>query len=140
MSDSLWFSRIFTLQSFSWFCFIYSFWLFLRFTYKKIITRVRNVFITIEFWNFSKFPFQFFIFNIYYFKITSNSFIYSLVEQFLVTHFHKNNYRGKGVYFWGKNLPNFSDLYTPYLGWRKVYYTSNILNLDSLQATVFDIL
>ena len=41
--------------------------------------------------------FQFPIFKFIDFKITTNSFIYSLVEQFLETHFHKNNYRGKGI-------------------------------------------
>ena len=55
------------------------------------------------------------------FKITTNSFIYSLVEQSLETHFHKNNYRGKG-YIFGKKLPNFSDLYTPYLGCGDILY------------------
>ena len=42
MSNSPWFSRIFTLQSSSWFCFNYSFWLFLRCIWKKITTRVRD--------------------------------------------------------------------------------------------------
>ena len=46
--------------------------------------------------------------------MTTNSFIYSLVEQSLETHFHKNNYRGKG-YTFRKNLPKFLGLYTPYL-------------------------
>ena len=118
MSNSLWFSRIFTLQSFSWFCFNYFFWLFLRCIWKKITTRVRNFFNNHWIWKFSKFHFFSFPFlKFIYFKITTNSSIYSLVEQFLETLLHKNNYKGKGVYFW-KNLPNFSDLYTPYLGWR----------------------
>ena len=68
------------------------------------------------------FNFQFPILKFIDFKITTNSFIYSLVEQSLETHFHKNNYRGKG-YTFGKNLPNFSDLYTPNLGCGD--YTSN---------------
>ena len=45
------------------------------------------------------------------FKITTNSFIYSLVEQFLEAHFHKNNYKGKGVYF----LKNFSHNFRIYI-------------------------
>ena len=55
------------------------------------------------------------------FKIITNSFIYSLVEQSLETHFHKNNYRGKG-YTFGKSLPNFSDLYTLLTGVRGILY------------------
>ena len=106
------------MQSSSWFCFIYSFWLFLRCTWIKITTRVIRSFITIGFWNFSKFPFSFFlflfsiflIFNL--FECRANSFIYSFVEQFLEIHFHKNNYRGKG-YTFRKNWLNFSGLYTP---------------------------
>ena len=61
------------------------------------------------------FNFQFPILKFIDFKISTNSFIYSLVEQSLETHFQNNNYGGKG-YTFGKNLPNFSDLYTPYLG------------------------
>ena len=116
MSNSPWFSRIFTLQSSSWFSFNYSFWLFLRCIWKKITTKVRNFynhwvlkFLKISFFSFSCLKFI-------NFKITTNSFIHSLVEQFLETHFHKNNYRGKG-YTFGKNLPYFLGLYTPYLGW-----------------------
>ena len=61
------------------------------------------------------------------FKITTNSLIYSLVEQFFETHFHKNNYReGKGGYTFGKNLTKFSSLYTPLPGVWGVYYTSNM--------------
>ena len=54
--------------------------------------RVKNLFITIEFEKFK--IFLFLIFKIINFKITTNSFKYSLVEQFFETHFHKNNYRG----------------------------------------------
>ena len=93
MSNSLWFSRIFTLQSSSWFCFIFI--VFLRCTWKKITTRMRILFYNHWIWKFSKFQFFSFPFlNFIDFKITTNSFIYSLVEQFLETHFHKNNYRG----------------------------------------------
>ena len=110
MSNSLWFSRIFTLQSFRWFCFNYSFWLFLRCIWKRLLREWKFFFfITIEFWNFSKFPFSFFSFPFLIFilfKITSNSFIYSSVEQFLETYIHKNNYRVRGTLFL-KNLVNF---------------------------------
>ena len=58
------------------------------------------------------------------FKITTNSFIYSSVEQFFETHFHKNNYRGK-VYTFGKNLVNFFGLIYPLTWGVGVYYTSN---------------
>ena len=59
------------------------------------------------------------------FKMTTNSFIYSLVEQFFEPHFHKNNYRGKG-YTFGKNLTKFSGLYTPYLGCGGILYEQQV--------------
>ena len=65
---------------------------------------------------FFSFPFLKFI----NFKITTNSLIYSLVEQFLETHFHKNNYRVRGILLERereKNLPKISCLYSPYLRW-----------------------
>ena len=103
MSNSLWFSRIFTLQSSSWSCFNYSFWLFLRCTWKKITTRVRNFFVTIGFENFQNFQFLSFLFlKFINFKITTNSFKYSLVEQFFETHFPKSNYRRVRGIFLGK--------------------------------------
>ena len=111
MSNSLLFSRIVTLQSSSWFCFNYYFWLSLRCTWKKITTRVR-IFYNHWIWNFSKFQlFSFPFFKFINFKITTNSFIYSLVEPFLETHFHKNNYRGKGLYFWKKLTKIFGFIY-----------------------------
>ena len=58
-----------------------------------IASRAIRSFLTIEFENFSKFTIQFSIFKFINFKITTNSFIYSLVEQFFETNFHKNNYR-----------------------------------------------
>ena len=61
------------------------------------------------------FHFSVYVFKFINFKIITNSFIYSLVEQFLEAHFHKNNYRGKG-YTFGKNLTKFSGLYTPLPG------------------------
>ena len=124
MSNSLWFSRIFTLQSFSWFCFKF-FWLFLRCTWTKITSRVR-IFYNHWIWKFSKFQFFSFPFLIFIlFKITSNSFIYSLVEQFLETHFHKNNFRVRRVYFWEKLAKIFRFIYLLTWGVR-VYYTNNI--------------
>ena len=71
--------------------------------------------------NFEKL--QNFNFSVSHFKITTNSFTYSLVEQFLETHFHKNNYRGILL---GKNLPNFSSLYTPYLGEGYIIRAANV--------------
>ena len=116
MSNSLWFSRIFTLQSSSWFCFYYSFWLFLRCTWKKMTTRV-IFFYNHWIWKFSKFQFFSFPFlKFINFKITTNSFIYSLVEQFLETHFHKNNKRWLGSLLLGKKITKFSDLYAPLPG------------------------
>ena len=50
-------------------------------------------------------------------------FIYSLVKQFLETHFHKNNYRS-GYTFWKKKKLNFRVYIPTYLGWG-VNYTSN---------------
>ena len=93
MSNSSWFSRIFTLQSFSWFC-INSFWLFLRCICKNIPTRVREFFYNYRIWKFSKFQiFSFPFLKFIHFKITTNSFKYSLVQQFFETHFLKSNYR-----------------------------------------------
>ena len=124
MSNSLWFSRIFTLQSFSWFCFNF-FWLFLRCTWKKITTRVRNFFITIEFENFQNFNFSFFHFKFIHFKITTYSFIYSIAEQFFETHFHKNNYRGILL---GYTRQNFQVYIPPYLGCGGILYEQHSLN------------
>ena len=67
MSNSPLFSRIFTLQSSIWFCFIYSFWLFLRYTLKKVYYERLDHF-NHWIWKFSKFSnFQFSIFKIYWF-------------------------------------------------------------------------
>ena len=122
MSNSLWFSRIFTLQSSSWYCFNF-FYCFLGVLEKRLL-REWEIFYNHWIWKFSKFSFFSFPFlKFFLFKITTNSFIYLLVEQFFETHFHKNNYRVKG-YTFGENLPKFSGLYTPYLGCG-VYYTSN---------------
>ena len=100
-------------------------WLFLRCTWKKITTRVRNCFITIWFKNYLNFNFSVsHFFKFINFKITTNSFIYSLVEPFLETHFHKNNYRGKGVYFWKKLTKIFGFIY-PLTWGNGVYYTNN---------------
>ena len=136
MSNSLWFSRIFTLQSSSWFCFNYSFDCFLG-VFEKDYYESEKLFYNHWIWKFSKFPFLSFPFSKFiHFKITTNSFIYSFVEQFLRTHFHKNNYRGKG-YTFGKSLPNFSDLYTPYLGGlRGILYEQHV---QTLFATLFEI-
>ena len=84
---------------------------------KKITNRVRNFFYNHWIWKFSKFQiFSFPFLKFINFKITTNSFKYSLVEQFFETHFLKSNYRGKGVYFL-KNLVNFFGfIYPPYLG------------------------
>ena len=123
MSNSLWFSRIFTLQSSSWFCFIFID-CFLGVLEKKLLREWEIYFITIGFENFQNFNFSVFPFLKFIdFKITTNSFIYSLVEQFLETHFHKNNYRVRG-YTLRKNLTKFSGLYTPLPGVWGVYYTS----------------
>ena len=131
MSNSLWFSRIFTLQSFRWFCFI--FWLFLRCTWIKRLQREWEFFYNHRIWKFSKFQFFSFPFKKFIdFKITTNSFIYSLVEQFLETHFHINNYRGKRVYFWEKLDQNFQVYIPPYLECGEVYYTSNTWQYYSL--------
>ena len=125
MSNSLWFSRIFTLQSSSWSCFNF-YWLFLQCTWKDYYES-EKFFITIELKNFQNFSFSFL--KYINFKITTNSFKYSLVEQFFENHFHKSNYRGvRGVYFL-KNLINFFGfIYPPYLGCGGGYYTSNILS------------
>ena len=125
MSNSFLFSRIFTLQSSSWFCFIFID-CFLSVLEKILLWEWEIYFITIGFENFQNFNFSVFpFFKFIDFKITTNSFIYSLVEQFLETHFHKNNYRGKGVYFWEKFDKIFRFIYP--LTWGVgVYYTSNI--------------
>ena len=122
MSNSLWFSRIFTLQSFRWFCF--KFFDFSLGVLEKRLQREWEFFYNHWIWKFSKFQFFSFPFLKFIdFKITTNSFIYSLVEQSLETHFLKNNTGRKGVYFF--NLSIFSGLYTPpYLGCG-VYYTNN---------------
>ena len=124
MSNSLWFSMIFTLQSFRWFCFNYSYGLFLRCTWKKKTTRVRNCFITIGFENFINFNFSDSHLkkkNIN-FKITTNSFKYSLVKQFFETHFLKSNYRGVRRVYFLKNLVNFFGFIYP-LTWGVEAYT-----------------
>ena len=120
MSNSLWFSRIFTLQSFRWFCFNYSFWLFLRCTWKNITTKVRNFFYNHWIWKFSVSHFKKFI----DFKITTNSFIYSLVEQFLKLIFTKIITGVRGILL-GKTWQNFQVYIPPYLGCGE-YNTSNI--------------
>ena len=57
MSNSLWFSRIFTLQSFSWFCFNF-FDCFLGVLDKRLLREWEIFFITIEFENFQNFNFS----------------------------------------------------------------------------------
>ena len=108
-----------------------NFWLFLRCTWKKITTRVINFLkpLNLKFLKISNFSLPFLKFID--FKITTNSFIYSLVEQFLEIHFHKNNYRGKG-YTFGKNLTKFSGLYTPSLGWGGIIYENQSNNNNQL--------
>ena len=111
MSNILWFSRIFTLQSFRWFCFIF---LTVSYVYlkKKDYNESKKFFYNHWIWKFENFQFFSFPFlKFTNFKITTNSFIYSLVEQFFETHFHKNNYWDKG-YTFGKNFTKFSGLYT----------------------------
>ena len=94
---------------------------------------MRNFLITIEFLNFSNFPFfSFPILKFIHFKITTNSFIYLLAKQFLETHFHKNNYRGKG-YTFGRNLPKFSGLYTPLPGCGKYIIRATIPYLKQIK-------
>ena len=116
MSNSSRFLMIFTLQSSSWFCFNYFFLTVSQVYLKNITTRARRSFRTIEFCNFSKIYFSVSHFlNLVFVKCRTNSFIYSLVEQFLEAHFHQNNSRGLGVYFL-KKLLNFSDLYNSFLG------------------------
>ena len=89
MSNSLWFSRIFTLQSFSWSCFNYSFWLFHRCIWKDYY-QSEEFFYNHWIWKFSKFQFfSFPFFKFIDFKITTNSFKYSLVEHFLKPIFSK---------------------------------------------------
>ena len=125
MSNSPWFSRIFTLQSFSWFCFNYSFWLFLRCTWKKITTRVRNFFynhLVLKIFKIS--IFRFLLFKFIDFKITTNSFIYSLVEQFFESHFHKKVITGVRGILLGITWQNFQ-VYIPLTWGVGVYYTSN---------------
>ena len=98
MSNSLWFSRIFTLQSFRWFCFNF-FDCFLGVLVKRLL-REWDIFYSHWIWKFSKFQFfSFPFFKFINFKITTNSFIYSLVEKNFETHFLKSNYRGKGYIF-----------------------------------------
>ena len=108
ISNSPWFSRIFTLQSSRWFCFIYSFWLFLRCTWKKDYYENDKIIYNhwvLKFLKNSFFSFRFLKFI--NFKITTNSLTYSLVEQFLETHFCKNNYRGKEGILLAKTYQNF---------------------------------
>ena len=86
------------MQSSNWFSFNYSFWLFLSCTWKKRLLREWEIFLlhwVLNFLKISIFSFPFLIFI--NFKITTNSFIYPLVEQFLETHFHKNNYWARGI-------------------------------------------
>ena len=128
MSNSLWFSRIFTLQSSSWFCFNYSFWLFLRCTWKRLL-REWEIFYNHWIWKFSKFQiFSFPFLKFINFKITTNSFIYSLVEQFFETHFHKSNYRGKGYTF--EKFSQFFRVYIPpYMGCGGILYEQQSANI-----------
>ena len=68
--------------------------------------------------SFSFFCFLFFIFTL--FQCRTNSFINSLVEQSLETHFHKNNYRG--ILFREKKLLIFLCLYSPLPRMRCILY------------------
>ena len=121
MSNSLWFSRIFTLQSFSWFCFNYSFWSFLGVFEKKYYESER-FFYNHWIWKFSKFSFFSFPFlKSTHFKITTNSFIYSLVEQFLETHFHKKKVTGLGGILLKKLTKIFGFIY-PLPGFGRILY------------------
>ena len=95
MSNSSSFSRIFTLQSsFGSVPFIL-FGCFLDVLGRKnIISRMRkDLFEPSGFKISQNFLFLFPILIFSLFKCRTNSFILSLVEQFLETHFHKNNYR-----------------------------------------------
>ena len=124
MSNSLWFSRIFTLQSFSWFCFNYSYDCFLGVLEKRLL-REWDIFITIGFENFQNFKFFSFPFlKFINFKITTNSFTYSLLENFLKPIFTKVITGGKGVYIL-KKLVNFLGFIYPLTWGVGVYYTSN---------------
>ena len=91
---------------------------------EKRLLREWKIFLNHWIWKFSKFQFLIFSFlKFINFKITTNSFIYSLVEQFLETHFHKNNLiTGGEWYTFGKNLTKFSGLYPPDLGCGGILY------------------
>ena len=139
MSNSLWFSRIFTLLSFSWFCFK-NFDCFLDVLVKKDYYECENFFYNHWIWKFSKFQFFSLPFlKFVHFKITTNSFIYSLVEQFIKTHFHKNNYRGKG-YTFSKTYQIFRIYIPPYLRWGSILYEQhlNFIPSDFLLICMFE--
>ena len=102
------------LSTHLYFCFNYSFWLFLRCIWIKITSKVINFFITIWFWKFQFFSFQFLIFI--NFEIATNSFIYSLFEQFLKPIFTKVITGVRGI-FLGKTWQNFQVYIPPYLGY-----------------------
>ena len=126
MSNSFLFSRIFTLQSSSWFCFIFID-CFLGVLEKSLQREWEIYFITIGFENFQNFNFSVFPFLKFIdFKIPTNSFIYSLVEQFLETHFHKNNYRGSGGILLGKTWQKFQVYIPPYLGCGGILYEQQL--------------
>ena len=70
-----------------------------------------------------------------HFKITSNSFIYSLVDQFFETIFTKIITGVRGILLEKKNLPKFSGLYTPLIGvWGILYEQhTNIIIVSTLK-------
>ena len=102
---------------------------------KKDYYLSEKFFITIGFENFENFNFQFPIFKFINLKNTTNSFIYSLVEQFFETHFTKIITGGKG-YTFGKNLTKFSVLYTSLPGVWGILYEQKTPVFPSGQANL----
>ena len=84
---------------------------------KKIILRLRNFFITIEFEIFFKYI---------NFKVTTNSFKYSLVQKF-ENQFLESNYRGKEGIFFEKFNQFFQVYIPPYLGCGDILYEQHML-------------
>ena len=125
ISNSPWFSRIFTLQSSSWFCFIYSLFPFLQVYLKKVTMRAIRTFRTIIIWNFSKMSLFCFLFLIFKpFWMLNKLIHYSLVEQFLETDFHKNS--DSGYTFWKKYTKIFGFIY-PFPRVRGILYKQQLL-------------
>ena len=109
MSNSLWFSRIFTLQSSSWFCLF--FWLFLWCTWKKINTIMRDFFITIGFEIFQNFKFSVsHCLNLLILKLQQTHSYIHYLNNFLKPIFSIVITGGKG-YIFGKNLTKYFQVY-----------------------------